>query len=144
MIRPAHKNRNVSTTWLAKRYIDTIRLNPDIPVEALKNQILRDLEVEISTVSGYRTKRKAMKLIDGEHKDQYKWLWDYCLEVKRAMPESSVFLKRDGDTEGEDRFKRFYMCLGPLKKGFKENCRPLICLDGCHLKGNSFVYLDNY
>lgn len=27
------------------------------------------------------------------------------------------------------------MCLGPLKEGFINACRPLIGLDGCHLKG---------
>lgn len=133
--RPVERNRFISTTWLAKRYLETIRLNPNVPVQAFKGTVLRDLQVQISTASVYRTKRKAMKLIDGEHKDQYKDLWDYCLEVKRAMPDSTVFLKKDGDIEEEDRFKRFYMCLGPLKKGFNEFCRPFICLDACFLKG---------
>lgn len=140
--RPATRNRHVSTTWLAKRYLDTIRLNPDVPVEAFKQQVMKDLQVQISTPSAYRTKRKAMALIDGEHKDQYKDLWDYCLEVKRAMPDSSVFLKRDGDFQDVDRFKRFYVCLGPLKKGFKEGCRPFICLDGCFLKGKGLLFID--
>lgn len=33
------------------------------------------------------------------------------------------------------RFKRFYVCLGPLKEGFIDGCRPIIGLDWCHLKG---------
>ncbi|XP_071927647.1 uncharacterized protein [Coffea arabica] len=33
------------------------------------------------------------------------------------------------------RFMRMYCCLGPLKKGFKDGCRPILCLDGCHIKG---------
>ena len=37
-------------------------------------------------------------------------------------------------TEGR-RFRRFYVCLGPLKEGYMDGCRPLIGLDGCHLKG---------
>ncbi|GKV00257.1 hypothetical protein SLEP1_g12979 [Rubroshorea leprosula] len=28
-----------------------------------------------------------------------------------------------------------YVCLGPIKQGFKAGCRPFICLDGCFLKG---------
>mgnify|MGYP004722207831 CR=1 FL=1 len=31
---------------------------------------------------------------------------------------------------------RFYCYLGPLKKGFKDACRPILELDGCHIKGN--------
>ena len=33
------------------------------------------------------------------------------------------------------RFKRFNVCLAPLKEGFLDGCRPVISLDGCHLKG---------
>ncbi|KAK9929630.1 hypothetical protein M0R45_026723 [Rubus argutus] len=37
--------------------------------------------------------------------------------------------------EGESRrFKRMYICYGALKKGWREGCRPIIGLDGCHLK----------
>ncbi|XP_027061053.1 uncharacterized protein [Coffea arabica] len=32
------------------------------------------------------------------------------------------------------RFMRMYCCLGLLKKGFKDGCRPILCLDGCHIK----------
>ena len=39
------------------------------------------------------------------------------------------------DPERQPRFMRFYCCLGPLKKGFLAACRPLIGVDGCHLKG---------
>lgn len=28
-----------------------------------------------------------------------------------------------------------YTCLGPLKEGFLDGCRPVFCLDGTHLKG---------
>lgn len=29
-------------------------------------------------------------------------------------------------------FRRMYICFGGLKKGFKQGCRPVIGLDGCH------------
>ncbi|CAA0820099.1 MuDR family transposase, partial [Striga hermonthica] len=31
-------------------------------------------------------------------------------------------------------FKRMYICWEALKSGLREGCRPVICLDGCHLK----------
>ncbi|CAL2256916.1 unnamed protein product [Prunus armeniaca] len=37
--------------------------------------------------------------------------------------------------DGKTVFKRLYICLEPLKRGFKMNCRPFIGLDACHLKG---------
>ena len=36
---------------------------------------------------------------------------------------------------GNPKFMRLYCCLGPLKKGFKGNYRPIIGLDSCYLKG---------
>ncbi|XP_071905949.1 uncharacterized protein [Coffea arabica] len=36
---------------------------------------------------------------------------------------------------GNPRFMRLYCCLGLLKQGFRDGCRPIIGLDGCHLKG---------
>ena len=32
-------------------------------------------------------------------------------------------------------FQRLYVCLQAMKQGFKEGCRPIIGVDGCHLKG---------
>ncbi|XP_070672413.1 uncharacterized protein [Malus domestica] len=32
-------------------------------------------------------------------------------------------------------YRRIYICLGACKNGFKNGCRQLIGLDGCHLKG---------
>ncbi|KAL0393117.1 UNVERIFIED_CONTAM: hypothetical protein Sradi_2534500 [Sesamum radiatum] len=40
-----------------------------------------------------------------------------------------------GEIEGEERFNRFYMCFGALKARFRAGCRPIIGIDGCHLKG---------
>ncbi|KAK0586210.1 hypothetical protein LWI29_002814 [Acer saccharum] len=32
-------------------------------------------------------------------------------------------------------FQRLYICLGALKKGWKEGCRRILGLDGCFIKG---------
>ncbi|XP_050374774.1 uncharacterized protein LOC126792387 [Argentina anserina] len=33
-------------------------------------------------------------------------------------------------------FQRMYMCFKAQKDGWNAGCRPLICLDGCHIKGH--------
>ncbi|XP_017250910.1 uncharacterized protein LOC108221551 [Daucus carota subsp. sativus] len=55
----------------------------------------------------------------------------------KAMPCTTVKIQTEPAENGVDgrRFKRFYVCLGPLKAGFLSGCRPLLGLDGCHLKG---------
>lgn len=38
-------------------------------------------------------------------------------------------------------FLRFHVCLGSIKKAFVENCRKIMGLDGCHLRG---PYVGNF
>ncbi|KAL0316886.1 UNVERIFIED_CONTAM: hypothetical protein Sradi_5566800 [Sesamum radiatum] len=35
----------------------------------------------------------------------------------------------------ENKFKKIYVCFSALKQGFLGGCRPIIGVDGCHLKG---------
>ena len=44
-------------------------------------------------------------------------------------PGSSAYVCRDGAF-----FQRMYICLEACKRGFKFGCRPILCLDACHLK----------
>ncbi|KAK4382137.1 hypothetical protein Sango_2901700 [Sesamum angolense] len=55
-------------------------------------------------------------------------------EVRKTNPGSTVLVGTE-QIEGEERFNRFYMCFGALKAGFRAGCRPIIGVDGCHLKG---------
>ena len=51
--------------------------------------------------------------------------------VRKAMPDNTIEMMLDSEEPGVQgrRFKRIYICLGPLKKGFTAGCRPLIGLD---------------
>lgn len=82
-------------------------------------------------------KRKALQVIKGNHVAQYSQLRDYVNAVKKAMPDSTIDLALDELEGGLDgrRFKRIYVCLGPLRRGFTKGCRPIIGIDNCHLKG---------
>ncbi|KAL5559251.1 hypothetical protein UlMin_035462 [Ulmus minor] len=69
-------------------------------------QVRDDLAVDISEWQFYRAKTAAMQMIEGTIKEQYARLWDYCAELKRANPGSTVQMK------------------------------PIIGLDGCFIKGH--------
>lgn len=53
------------------------------------------------------------------------------------MHDSTVQVEFEEAEHGPKKkwFKRMCICLGPLKKGFKDGCKPIIGLDGCHLNG---------
>jgi len=54
----------------------------------------------------------------------------YCEALIRWNPRNNAFVQREGLC-----FQRMYVCLDACKKLFKYNCRPIICLNACHLKG---------
>ena len=51
------------------------------------------------------------------------------MAIHSTNPGSSAYIQRDGVF-----FQRMYICLDACKKGFINGCRPIICLDECHLK----------
>ncbi|KAK1415281.1 hypothetical protein QVD17_31059 [Tagetes erecta] len=86
----------------------------------------------------FRAKAMAIKKQQGDHASQYAMLRDYGEEILRSNPGSTVKIdvERECNPAAETRqFKRIYICLGALKKGFKDCGRDLLGLDGCFLKG---------
>ncbi|KAL0423793.1 UNVERIFIED_CONTAM: hypothetical protein Sradi_0914100 [Sesamum radiatum] len=93
---------------------------------------VKGFRVDISRHQAYRAKKAALKEIEGAPEWQYSRLWDYSENI-RTSPGSTVVVGTK-DNMRETRFSRFYVCFRALKRGFKAGCRPIIGLDGCHLK----------
>ena len=83
--------------------------------------------------------------MDEAYTQQYNQLWEYCEELRKSSPGSTILMKvhtfNDGDLVAEmdlvcemPYFERLYICLEGCKKGVLAGCRPLIDLDVCHLK----------
>ncbi|KAG8375239.1 hypothetical protein BUALT_Bualt10G0079600 [Buddleja alternifolia] len=70
------------------------------------------------------------------YKEQYTRLHDYCQEIRDSNPGSTVVLKTvKNNLTDEERFQRLYIGLRACKQGFKDGCRPMVGVDGCHLRG---------
>ncbi|XP_058217282.1 uncharacterized protein LOC131328349 [Rhododendron vialii] len=131
-----YSNRNVTSTVIAKKYMDDLRINPGMPIAALKERVRKELKVDVSRNQLYKAKRKAGKLIYGNDIEQYGKLWDYCEELRRTNPGSTVVMDASLDeVTGQPRFNRLYIFLAAVKSGYLAGCRKIIGVDGCHLKG---------
>ncbi|KAL5543211.1 hypothetical protein UlMin_010921 [Ulmus minor] len=98
------------------------RVNPKLDHAAF-NAFLKDKYcAEISKFLFYRTKEKALKLVEGSIEDQFNLLHDYCLQLRLKNP------------AGNRVFERVYVCLAACKKGWIEGCRPVVDVDGCFIK----------
>lgn len=130
-----YSKRNVTSTIIARRYMEDLRTNPWIPITAFKARVRKEMKCDVSKSQLYRAKRKATKLIYGSDLEQYGRLWDYCEELRRFNPSSTVVMDAPLDEEsGQPMFNRLYIFLASPKTGFLNGCRKIVGLDGCHLK----------
>ncbi|KAL0386098.1 UNVERIFIED_CONTAM: hypothetical protein Sradi_3004100 [Sesamum radiatum] len=129
----SYDNSLAKAKYLAKRMEDAIRDNPNIPVDQLKNTIMRECKVDVSRWKVMRAKKEAIDAIRGVDALQYKKLRDYCETVRAKNQRSKIILRRQ---EGSNPavFDRLYYNLIALELGFLEGCRPIIGLDGCFLQ----------
>jgi len=61
--------------------VHKFKTQSNYPLEALYDDVKRRWNVDVTTRQLYRAKVKAKQQIEDKHKDQYKWLWDYCATV---------------------------------------------------------------
>ncbi|XP_071906167.1 uncharacterized protein [Coffea arabica] len=129
-------HKRTTSSFLARKYMDFLRMNKRITVAEFKNKVHAELNVNITKSQVYKTFMKAKILIHGSYKDQYNILWDYCGEQMKANPDSIVYMETTLNKDSEkQRFQRLYICFEALKRGFKSGCRKIIGVDGCHLRG---------
>lgn len=92
--------------------------------------------IHINKGQAQRAKLRASEVLEGTYKKQYAQLGDYCEELYKTNPGSTVVLSVDRPhLELQPYFERFYVCLDACKRGFLNAYRPFIGVDGCHLKG---------
>ena len=94
--------------------------------------------MDLSINQVYRAKRKAREFILGDERLQYGKLRDYAEMIRVTDMGSKVILQSEiTERNTQLKFKRMYVRYNTQKVGFfgGGGCRPLIGLDGCHLKG---------
>ncbi|KAL0321807.1 UNVERIFIED_CONTAM: hypothetical protein Scaly_2477100 [Sesamum calycinum] len=121
----------MKSSWLSKKYFHKFKTDPKRTVKGFRIDAIEDVRCNISINQAARAKKLAILKLQGDPSAQYALLWDYADEVKRSNPGSTVILGTN-----QNLFDRFYVCLHALRMNFLAGCRPVICVDGCHLKGH--------
>nr|XP_016458547.1 PREDICTED: uncharacterized protein LOC107782209 [Nicotiana tabacum] len=132
-----YKNRTITSSFIARKYLKEIKSNRGWSLLEFRDRVSVDLRAKVTLSQAKRAKMKAIALIDGDIKDQYKMMWDYCIEIDRTNPGSTIHMKfTDNEVPNKPyRFQRIYICFAACKQGYKAGCRKIIGVDGCWLKG---------
>nr|XP_027103009.1 uncharacterized protein LOC113724289 [Coffea arabica] len=130
-----YQNKHATATYLSSKYQDKIRDNPKVDLMGLKNDIRRDLIINVSIAKVGGAKHKAKDMMLGMDMEQYQKLWSYATTVRDINAGSTIKIQIDKLPDGSTGiFQRLYYCLHACKQGFLDGCRPIIGLDGCFLK----------
>ncbi|KAL8485722.1 hypothetical protein ACS0TY_027852 [Phlomoides rotata] len=132
---PTYEVSNLKSSWLSEKFLKKFTSDPNRRVSGFRQDVIDELEVDVTKDQAYRARRLALKKLEGCPDAQFAKLWDYADQIKRTNPGSTVIVGTEDNEDGEKKFSRFYMCLQAGKSGFRDGCRPIIGVDGCHLKG---------
>ncbi|GJY54171.1 hypothetical protein Tco_0445835 [Tanacetum coccineum] len=111
-------------------------MNPEIPVKAIQEQMQKKFHVAVSKTKAF--KAKAQVHLKGDVIAKYFFLRDYVSKLQRCNPDTTVKIDvyMEEDPEKTTRmFRRIYVFLRALKRGFKEGGRELLGLDGAFMRG---------
>ncbi|KAK8590295.1 hypothetical protein V6N13_057189 [Hibiscus sabdariffa] len=123
-------NPNVTSKWLAKKYFNNFFIDPTFSSTSLKQAVHKGWGITVNKSKCVRAKNFALEKLHGNYSERYAKLYAYLAELRGSSPGTTTVCKLD-----EGRFGRLYLCMQAMKDGFKAVCRPIIGLDGCHLKG---------
>jgi len=107
-------------------------------VITLQVNLEQKYSIKVSKMKSFRAKQLALKKLMGDYVEQYSVLRDYILELQRTNPDTTVKLDVETNLNPNNetiKFRRIYVCLGALKKGFMAGGRDLLGLDGSFMKG---------
>ncbi|GJV19101.1 hypothetical protein Tco_1368121 [Tanacetum coccineum] len=107
------KIKHCTYKFLSEKIFEQVKVNPDIPVKVVQDQLQRELE--------------------------YSMLRDYVVELHSTNPNTPVKItvERNIDPSLPTRvFQRIYVSLGALILGFRAGRRDLLGLDGAFKKGS--------
>ncbi|KAE8804140.1 MATE efflux family protein 3, chloroplastic [Hordeum vulgare] len=80
------ENTKVTTNWLSKAVEPSLRVDPRTHVDALIKDSKVKFSVDVSRSVAYRAGRKAIKVVQGDQKEQYYRLRDYLQAVIDTNP----------------------------------------------------------
>ncbi len=122
--------------WIAKTFESLIAGHPSLKTTFIQEMVREQFHLDVTRNQCKRAKKKVRHMLERDVGHEYAKLHDYGKALVAANPGSHVDIEVDHRGPGcPPFFKRMYVCLAALRKGFLEGCRKFLGLDGCFLKG---------
>lgn len=122
-------HKQATAKFIASWILPKLKQQPDHRPSAMVIDFKTEFGIDIEYSKALRGKERAIEMIHGTFEDAYKAMPQYCRDIEATNPGSIASLELTSD----NRFKRVFISFGASAMGFA-HCRPLIGLDGTHLK----------
>ncbi|KAL2894767.1 DNA translocase FtsK [Bienertia sinuspersici] len=133
--RNMSRNKQLTTRWVAKEMLEVFKARPHWPAKEISDTIKLAYKALVTRAFAYKSKYKAHKLLHGSMQEHYNKAGSYVAAIRAASPQTVMELVVDGSKESNPPiFQRLFNCFDGLKKGWKEGCRRIICVDAAFLK----------
>jgi len=93
-------HHQVSATFLGAQIQAKLRDQPSYRPKDIQNDIRRDLGIQISYLQAYRAKEEGLHTINGTEEESYEKLPEYCENLKRNNPGSTIVLECTPEENG--------------------------------------------
>nr|XP_017221405.1 PREDICTED: uncharacterized protein LOC108198146 [Daucus carota subsp. sativus] len=132
---PEKRKTSLSPGYLVDLFGDRIRKNPNWKLCDMKEEFKRILKVDVCEAKCCRVRQKALSAVEEKMQEHYANLRRFGGELLRSNKNNTVKIKTTRLQEGDEpRFQRIYICYDSLKKAWRNECRPVLGLDGCFFK----------
>ncbi|XP_073130833.1 uncharacterized protein [Henckelia pumila] len=119
------------SAWVAYLMKDKLREEPSYRPCAMVKDVHRDFGIDLEYHKAWKGKELAMHDLHGSDKGCYDKLRGYCRAVRETNPGSVADCEIDIVT---NKFKWLFLCFNACVVGFATGCKPMIFLDGTHIK----------
>jgi hypothetical protein len=131
--------RALTANFLKEKIMTEFRDNQKLGLASFAAKVTREYNMCPDRWKLSRARKSALTEIHGDEEEQFCQLLDYGQELRRSNPGSKFFVTTNsvgdlGTAEHKQHLATVYWSYDACKRGFLAGCRPLICIDGCHIK----------
>ena len=129
----------LTTNFLTKFFIDEFRDDQKMGLGTFSRKVTKELHITVNRWKLARARKQALKIIHGDEDEQFSKLWDYGQELRTCNSGSTFLVSTHVVTNeqypmGRKCLKSVYWSYDACKRGWLQGCRPIIFVDGCHMK----------
>ncbi|XP_022876785.1 uncharacterized protein LOC111394990 [Olea europaea var. sylvestris] len=128
----SNEHRHATNSIIAKHIVGKLdNPNRSYDPSTIARDIERELGVQISYSKARRGKVVALHMLHGIPEDSFQRLSSYYHVLGENNPRTVTHIELDS----RNRFHYFFLTFGASIRGYMQYLRPVVCIDGSHLKG---------